>query len=187
MVEGFESVVRSFAEAHPDSAARALERLDPAEAVRVMDALPASVVGPVAESLVPHAAGAILSRFTPKQTRDLLEAIPPRQVVAILHHVETEKRNEMLSVLPDQAAAQLRALLKYPEDTAGGMMDPQVVSIPVEVTVQEAIALVRKAPRHNLHYLYVTDREHKLIGVLGLRDMILGMPRDKVEPLVQRY
>ena len=70
-----------------------------------------------------------------------------RQVVEVLHHVEPEKRDAMLAGIPEEAARQLKALLEYPEDTAGGMMDPQVVSIPIDVTVQEAIMLLRKAPR----------------------------------------
>jgi len=181
-----EALVRSFAEAHPESAAHALERLDPGEASKVLGELPASVVGPVVERLAPHAAGAILSRFTPEQTRAFLEAMPPKQAAAVLHHVEESKRGEALAGMPEQAARRLQELLKYPPETAGGMMDPQVVSLPIDLTVQEAISLLRKAPRQSLHYLYVTDRDYKLAGVLGMRELLLAAPRDRIEPLVRR-
>ena len=182
----FEMMARSFAETHPEGAARALDRLESNDAARVLLSLPSSLVGPVAEKLTPHAAGAILSCLTPEQTRNLLEAMTPRQVVEVLHHVEAEKRDAMLAGIPEEAARQLKALLEYPEDTAGGMMDPQVISIPIDVTVQEAILLLRKAPRQSIHYLYVADRERKLVGVLGVRDLLLSLPRDHVEPLIRR-
>lgn len=184
-MKALETLVRSFAEAHPESAAHALERLDPAEAAKVLGELPASVVGPVVERLAPHAAGAILSRFTPEQTRAFLEAMPPKQAAAVLHHVEEAKRGEALAGMPEQAARRLQELLKYPPETAGGMMEPQVVSLPIDLTVQEAISLLRKAPRQSLHYLYVTDRENKLAGVLGMRDLLLASPRDPIQPIVR--
>ncbi len=181
-----ESLVRSFAESHPESAARALERLDAGEAARVLGALPAAAAVGVIERLAPHAAGAILAGFGAEQVRGLLESMPPRQAASVLRHLEEAKRGEALSGMPDQAARRLQELLRYPPETAGGMMEPQVVSIPIDLTVQEAISLLRKAPRQSLHYLYVTDREGRLAGVLGMRDLLLAAPRDPVEPLVRR-
>lgn len=181
-----ETLVKSFAESHPESAARALERLDAAEASKVLEGLPAGVVGPVIERLASHSAGAILSHFTPDQTRSLLEAMSPKQASAVLHHIEESKRGEALAGMPEQAARRLQELLKYKPEVAGGMMEPQVVSIPIDVTVQEAITLLRKAPRQSLHYLYVTDRDGRLSGVLGMRDLLLAGSRDKIEPLVRR-
>lgn len=185
-MKALEALVKAFAESHPESAARALERLEAAEAARTLGNLPAGVAGSVIERLAPHAAGAILSQFTPEQTRALLEAMPPKQASAVLQHIEETKRGAALAGMPEQAAKRLQELLKYAPETAGGMMEPQVVSIPIDVTVQEAITLLRKAPRQSLHYLYVTDRDGKLVGVLGMRDLLLAGSRDKVEPLVRR-
>ena len=185
-MKSLEALVRSFAEAHPESAARALERLDAEEASRVLAGLPGGVVGPVVERLTPHAAGAILNRFTPEQTRDLLEAMPLKQASSVLQHIEATRRGEALAGMPEQAAKRLQELLKYSPDTAGGMMEPQVVSIPHDLTVQETISLLRKAPKQGLHYLYVIDREGKLVGVLGMRDLLLAASRDPIEPLLRR-
>ncbi len=72
------------------------------------------------------------------------------------------------------------------DKTAAGMMEGDVVSIPIGDTVQGAIELLRHAPRQALHYLYVTDAERRLAGVLGMRDLLLAEPGDPVEPLVRR-
>jgi magnesium transporter len=69
--------------------------------------------------------------------------------------------------------------------TAAGMMEGDVVSIPVQSTVGEAIRLLRDAPRPALHYLYVTDPERRLSGVLGMRDLLLARPDDPIAPMVR--
>ena len=181
-----DTLVRALAEQHPETAARALERLDPAEAAKVLSALPAAPVTRVVERLAPHAAAQILDRFTAEQTRDLLEAMGPKQASIVLRHLEEQKRGAALAAMPEQAAKRLQELLRYPPESAAGMMDPQVVSIPVDVTAQEAISLLRRAPRQNLHYLYVTDRENRLVGVLQMRDLLLSGPREPLEPLIRR-
>lgn len=75
---------------------------------------------------------------------------------------------------------------KETDRTAAGMMEGEVFSVPLEVTVQQAIELLRTAPRQGLHYLYVTDGERRLAGVLGMRDLLLAAPADPVAPLIRR-
>jgi magnesium transporter len=185
-MKAHEPLVRALAEQHPETAARALERLEPGEAAKVLSSLPAGPVTRVVERLAPYAAAAILHQFSPEQIRDLLESMGPKQASAVLRHLEEQKRGAALAAMPEQAARRLQELLRYAPETAAGMMDPQAVSIPADVTVQEAISLLRRAPRQSLHYLYVTDREAKLVGVLGMRDLLLAGPREPVETIIRR-
>ena len=104
----------------------------------------------------------------------------------ILQHLEQSSREEALSKLPDRVARQLRDLMQYSPDTAGGMMEPRVAAIPMELTVKAAIAYLRKAPRQSLFYLYVTDSDGKLAGALNMRELLLAPPQDKIESLVHR-
>lgn len=70
--------------------------------------------------------------------------------------------------------------------TAAGMMEGEVVTIPLNVTAEAAIEFLRNAPRQSLHYLYVTDADRRLVGVLGMRDILLARPSDPVESMVRR-
>jgi magnesium transporter len=65
-------------------------------------------------------------------------------------------------------------------------MDPHITSIRIDLSVKEAIAALRRARRYTLYYLYVTDRDGKLVGVLNMRELLLASPRDLIEPLVRR-
>jgi len=181
-----ESLVRKFVEGHPQDAAKALEELEVDEAAKVMQKLSLRLGSLLLERLTPQRAGAILEKLEPDRTSEMLTAMPPRQVAFILQYLDMGQREATLAALPESRARQLRELMQYPEDTAGGMMEPRVVSIPSDLDVQSAIARLRKAPRHTLYYLYVTDREGKLVGVLNMRNLLLASPKDSIESLMSR-
>ena len=155
-ISAMESMVRAFASSHPVDAARALESLDPGEAAAILRRLPARLAGPVTERLTPEAAGAVLTRIGADGTRELLAAVSSRQAASILQHLEEAMREATISSLDAERARGIRSLLEYPPDTAGGMMDPHITSIRIDLTVGEAIAALRRARRHTLYYLYVT-------------------------------
>ena len=179
-------LVRQFVESHPRDAAQALAQLDIDEAVEIVKKLPTRGVGLLLERLAPHIAAAILQNLEPSRVRELLENMPPRMASMILQHLEQSSREEALSKLPDRVGRQLRDLMHYSPDTAGGMMEPRVAAIPMELTVKAAAAYLRKAPRQSLFYLYVTDSDGKLAGVLNMRELLLAPPQDKIESLVHR-
>lgn len=183
-METLTSLVKSFVETHPEGAAHALEALPTEEAARVLAMLPAKVVGPVVERLTPYAASATLDHLTAEQTHELLLAITPRQAALVLQQLEEERREKALAALPSSSASTLRELLRFSAETAGGMMEPQVTSIAIDLTAHEAIQVLHRAPRQTLYYLYVTDREGKLVGVLQMRDLLLAQPADPIASLV---
>ncbi len=181
-----DALIRIFAERHPEEAARALESLESGEAAKVFQRLPLSVMGAVAARLAPAAAASVLSHVDPAVMTSLFNAMPPQHTAMVLQHLEEARREAALTGMPETGARQLRDLLKYPPSAAGALMDPHVTAIPIDLNCQQAITAIRKAPRETLHYLYVTDRERKLVGVLNLRDLLLSAPKDPVEPLVKK-
>jgi magnesium transporter len=184
--ESLELVVRSFVETHPRDAAGVLEQLKVEEAVRIMKKLPLRLVGLLLDRLAPQTGAAILEHFDLINVRELLAILPPRTASFILQNIQDQRRQEALADLPGPLARQLRDLMTYPPDTAGGMMEPRVISIPIGLTVQASIAYLRKAPRYALFYLYVTDGDGKLVGVLNMRELMLASPRVSVESIIHR-
>ena len=181
-----ESILRNFVELHPDDAARAIEALDTAESVRLLKTLPTPFAARLIERLSPHRAAPLLEQLEPDRVRDLLEKLSARTGALVLKNLGDEKRDVVMGGLPERNARWLRELAEYPPETAGGMMDPKVVSFPLDLTVQQAAAAIRRAPREALHYLYVTKRDGELVGVLTMRDLLLAKPQQPIEPLVRR-
>ncbi len=185
-MESVDVLVRSYVESHPRDAAQVLEQLDSSEAVGIVKKLPLRAVGLLLERLAPHNAATIMANLDSSRLQELLENMPPRTASTVLQHLEQSKRQEALSKLSDRVARQLRGLMQYSPDTAGGMMEPRVIAIPMELTVEAATAYLRKAPRQSLFYLYVTDGDGKLVGVLNMRELMLAPPHDRIDSLVHR-
>jgi magnesium transporter len=181
-----ESMLRNFVELHREDAARAFESLDPSEAVRLLKRLSVDVAASLLERATPHTAARVLEPLDVPRICQLTSHMAPRTAAAVLHQLTEAKREEVLSGLSDSAARSLRALARYAEETAGAIMEPRVAALAIDLTAQQAISSIRKAPREAIHYLYVTQRDRKLIGVLNMRDLLLAAPRDPIEPLVRR-
>jgi magnesium transporter len=186
MANPLEAMVRAYAAEHPGDAARALEALKPVDARRVLKGLSRRNVIAVLQQIDPASAAPIFSELGPEATRDLLKEISPRRATAILHKLEDAAREATLTSMDSSTASQLRALLQYLPETAGALMDTRVTALREGQTVAQAVAILRRAQRSTLYYLYVTGDEGRLVGVVSLRELLLAQPRDPIDPLVQR-
>ncbi|MEQ8211080.1 MAG: magnesium transporter [Lacipirellulaceae bacterium] len=182
----FESLLRAFLDLHPEDAARSFETIEFHEALRLFKKLPNSVAASLLERLNLTVAARILEKQDTHRAVELLSAIPTRQASSLTHLMDDAQKALILESLPESEARILRELDAYAPETSGGMMEPGVVSLSIDLTAQQAIAAIRKAPREALHYLYVTNRKGELSGVLNMRDLLLAAPRDLIEPLVKR-
>jgi magnesium transporter len=79
-------------------------------------------------------------------------------------------------------------LLQYPDDTAGGLMTPAVVTLRRHWRAQHALEEVRQTgpEADSAYYLYVTDKEGMLLGVVGLRDLVVAFPETTVEAIMDK-
>ncbi|MGI5875246.1 MAG: magnesium transporter [Dethiobacteria bacterium] len=111
--------------------------------------------------LTKHRASAILKEMAIDDAADLLGELSPEEARDLLALIEEE-------------AEEIRGLLKYPEDTAGGLMTTDFIALPEYIPVEEAIQRLREiAPEAEIiYYVYVVDAETRLSGVLSLRDLI---------------
>lgn len=180
-------LVKTFFEKHPSDAARALEALPSEEARSVLHTLPLDVASAAVEFLNPQAASVIFDDLTPDEAKPFLEKVSPKRMTDILLDLPQEKRDRFLSALDPSRARTLTALLTYPPQTAGGMMSPGVITLGRDLTVGEAIRVLRSLGKKKpLYYVYVTDAENRLQGVLGMRELILADPHTPVGSLMMK-
>ena len=92
-----------------------------------------------------------------------------------------------MSGMPPEEAGQIRDLLKYPEDTAGGIMQTEVVSVSEDASIAEALALLRREENelpNGIFYIYVTDAERRLRGVFRVRDLLFSPSNLKIRDIM---
>ena len=96
-----------------------------------------------------------------------------------LDELEEGHRDVLLSNLDRDDAEELRNLLAFDPDTAGGIMNTEIILLEQDITVDEAISLIRRGMEEDMeipYYAYVVDEDDKLVGVFSLRDLMLSKP-----------
>jgi len=120
------------------------------------------------------ALGDIVERLDSDDAVDLLASLPEGQARAILDQV------------PQELSVEMAQLLRYPADTAGGIMQTEHVEVPEGTSVTEAIEMIRKHVEDvpDIHNVFVVDQGRNLVGVLPLRKLILARSDDPVEKVM---
>jgi magnesium transporter len=138
-------------------AARALLNLDADELKAIVDELDDASLASVCSSSAPDDAA------------DLLDAL------------DDERRARVLELLGATQGAKLESLLEGEEETAGALMNTEFIALVEDMTVADAIAAIRDYPkRDSFFYVYCTDAEGHLVGVLSLRSLILADPTTRI-------
>ncbi|TAJ26212.1 MAG: magnesium transporter [Nitrospirae bacterium] len=107
----------------------------------------------------------------------LLKDLGPDDVAYILGVLPEEQSKEILTLMKTEDSTEIADLLKYPKDTAGGIMTTEFFSLPEDATAQEAIRRLQHATDAEMvFYIYVTDKEDRLVGVLSLRQLLTVPP-----------
>jgi Mg2+ transporter MgtE len=120
----------------------------------------------------------ILSSMDTEKAADIIEEMPPDEAADILSDLPTEKAKELLESIGKEDAEDIQELLGHEEDTAGGLMTTDYIAYPPDMTVQEASEKFKVSAKdaENVYYIYILDRNEKLMGVASLREMILAEP-----------
>lgn len=171
-------LAQNFTEEHPADAALILERLSTDEAAAYIEQLPARLAAAVLQKMASSIAAECIARLSPQRFGQIVSVLPLDVAAALLRRLAAERQERLVQQAPGDIEPLLARLLHYPENCAGALMDPRVLALPEDITVGEALGRVRRTPRHALYYLYVIDREQKLVGVLNLRELMLAAPRD---------
>lgn len=118
---------------------------------------------------------ALLWRAAPEvERRALIRLLAPDDAADLMQELEPDERAGAAALLDPSTAREVRALLAYAEDEAGGLMNPRFVRVRPDLRVDDAIRYARMQSRdraETISYLYVLDSEQRIAGVLSFRDL----------------
>ena len=167
-----------LAELHPADLATIIDQLAPRDRAGVLASLNDEDAADVFEEMEPETQVDVLEDLDPARAADILEEMSPDDAADLVADLSDESREEILALMERDEAEELGELLAYPEDTAGGMMTTEFVALPAALTCAEAIDRLRamEPDAETIYYVYVTDEDERLVGVLSLRDLIVAQP-----------
>ena len=168
----------ALVEADPHDAADILEELGEEAATDLIADLDPDDAADVLEEMQDDLAAHILEELDPEDAADLLEEMPADEAADIIHRLEPEAQRRLIEKLEPFFTDEVRLLLEYPEDTAGGHMTSSFASLPVGMTAGEAIERIRQMNEEleDLSYVYIVDDERHLLGVLSFRELVFKRP-----------
>jgi len=141
----------------------------------------AEVVSEMDEHLVEE----LISELPIEKTMKLMKAMSPDDEADILQLLPDELAEDILNRLKASESEEMETLMAYPEDSAGGLMIPDVFALHEDTSVGDAIASIQNQDEQEMvFYLYVVDDRQHLVGVISLRDLITSKPDKKLSQLM---
>jgi magnesium transporter len=174
---------------HPADLADHLQRLPTEEARDILSRLPRPLAARVVDELENERVAELVSDFSGEQLGELIEAIPSDAAADLLGELPLDQRRAALAAIPPAKMTPIKALLRYPEDTAGGIMSDRFISLRADRTILQCQEMLRGMPEQrpeDVSYLYVTDRDRRLMGVVSLRDLVFRRPDAVIGDIMNR-
>ncbi|MBM3775124.1 MAG: magnesium transporter [Acidobacteria bacterium] len=173
-----------------------LETIHPADLADIVEELGPAERGAIFETIEPEVAAEALSEVDPKMQASILEALEPEKAADIVEEMAPDEAADALSELGEEASQEIleemevtpenevRELLEYSQDVAGGMMNTQFVSLPAQARARDALAAVRGNERllENLNTIFLVDADGRLAGAVPLSRLFLASPES---PLIE--
>ena len=140
----------------------------------------------------------VISHLDEDIQKEVVEQLDRAQVTAIVTEMETDDAADLLGNLSEELSQtildsmqtdekrEVTDLMKYPEDTAGGLMSSDYLAFPQGMAITEVISKIQSDENNAsvTFYIYVVDDSHKLSGVVSLKEIILSKPRETLKDIM---
>ncbi|RMH02928.1 MAG: magnesium transporter [Nitrospirae bacterium] len=176
----------AYLQLHPLEAARQLETLSAHEAAMLLSPFPPEAIALVIEYCLPGPAAKILAGLPPQSAAKIIEFLSASSAIGVLRQLDESGQRDLLDRMAQAVSANFRRLMQYPAHTAGSLADPRVLTLPPDISVQEAVVRIKQDVRHAIYYMYVIDRDAKLEGVITLKHLMVTDRDQPVATLMTR-
>jgi CBS domain-containing protein len=174
---------------HPVEIARLAESLSYRQGAEVVAALDDETAAETLEEMPDESQARIIGDMDKERAADILEWMSPDEAADVLGDLPEATAEDLLSRMEGEEKTDVAELLHYEDDTAGGLMTNEFITLPKGLTVGEALATLREMAEtpNMIYYLYVVEREGswKLSGVIALRSLILADPAAPLEHVMR--
>jgi len=161
---------------HPADLADIVEELGQAERGAIFESLDSEVAAEALSEVDPKMQASILESMEPEKAAEIVEEMSPDEAADVLNELEESASEEILEEMEVAPESEVRELLEFKEDTAGGMMNTEYVTLHETATVEDAMAALRgnEDQLENLNSLFLVDGEGRLTGAVPLARLFVA-------------
>ena len=181
-------IVQKYFESDPIAAAHSLETMDEDDAIEVLKTIPAHLATDAIRYLNDAFAARLLAKLPHSLLKKIANNLESQQAANIFLQFSAEIRQVFLEQLEEPKKKLIQELLTYPEDSAGRIMTTDLIAFHGDIKVKDAIQKIRQLAQkgYSDSYVYVVDKDHRLSGVMNMRDMILASEQSPLESVMRR-
>jgi len=182
------SLWKEFITLHPADIAHFLSDCSRESFNQLFLLLPAALQFEVFEELSEPSQAYALSLMSEENKGKALNMLSSEQLTDLFDHLSDENLKKYLELLHKTARETVLALLKFDPESAGGIMDTEVLSLREDFTVEKSISMLQRLrlSRDIYQRIYVTDREHHLVGFIKLEDLVLEQPKTLIGSFMRK-
>jgi len=170
---------------HPADLADIVEELSPEERSAVMETLDSEVAADALSEVDPKMQVSILESLDTETAADIVEEMAPDEAADVMAELEEETSEEILEEMDAEPKTEVRELLEYKEDTAGGMMNTEYVSLDENASVADAMAAIKgnEDLLEVLNTLFLIDAAGRLVGSIPVAKLFVADSSAPLKPL----
>jgi magnesium transporter len=180
------SIENILVDLHSADIAEIFESIEPHESKFILDLLDEELAAEVLTELEEEVRERLLKIMSSKEIAEQLEQIDSDDAADILGELSEEIQQQVISQIEDEEiASEVIDLLNYDEDTAGGLMQKEIIKARLNWTVLRCVAELRRQAENveKVYTIYVVDDKDKLVGFLSLKKLLFAKPKALVEDL----
>lgn len=166
-----------LADARSSDVAEVVEVLDEIARQALFDLLDTKEAGEVLEKIDEATRSEVVEEMPSEQLTDIVATLPPDEaadVMADVSDISEEKSEEVLEQIDSAESDQIEKLMSYRDDTAGGIMNSDLVRVRIDQTIREATDEFRQAdPDEDNYHVFVVDDQGRYKGTVGMRELVL--------------
>jgi len=183
-----QQLIAELEEMHPADIAHWLESVPSDHRNIIWPLLSTEITGEILLNLNEELRGSLMRKMDDDDLRQAAESLDTDDLADIIPEMPLNVTQELLLTMETQDRDRLRSVLSYPEDTAGGLMDPDTIMVRENISLDVVMRYLRRRGElpDGTDKLFVVDRDNKYLGLLTLSKLITSDPSLKVEDLMDR-
>jgi len=190
LIEGGEKqyIKEYITELHPADIADIIETLDEEKKKELFNLLHAEIASDVILKVDDQSREQILEDINKEKLTDIVEEMKSDEAADLLSDLPKDDAKDVLDKLHWKDSAEVQKLLKYPEDTAGGIMQTELLAVREEMLVEDAIIEYMAISQDvgNIHNAFIIDKDRKLVGVIPVRNLLIIKPETHISKVMVR-
>ncbi len=172
----------------PGDISEILRPFDKEDTVAILRLLPPEKLPEVLAEIDQRSVGALFELLDVDEVADLIEEMPSDEATDLLGDLEASQARRILAAMEEEERGEVTELLQYEPETAGGLMGKEYAAVTGDATCAEAVEALRGFDEDDLgrlHYVYVVDREQRLVGRVPIVKLLLAGPEQPVTSIME--